>query len=314
MSLKYAFIFLIFISVTISAQPSFKCESDLSPQEALICEPQNIELQHLDRNLSDLYQANLTVDEKSVRKKQRKWINDRNECVDVSCLTESYYSQVKLLSDNLWKMRDELASCSQDKKAIAYLGMFNKLQKDNVQNLGNYYLSDIEFKDASKPGDGSVDLDSDGVIDQIVTIYLLKRGRNGASHIRARVDNLVTNFNGCLINIKNIGSLATAYSGSHGTESMDSFPMSSLADNIDYFHASSNKIAIKEIKNILSNSNFDTANFDLLRTFSYKGCAGGSLTDSFFAYDKKNKDLRKIYSRELECGKIYSQTFYYPIE
>lgn len=310
MNIRYFLIFLIFISVTASAQPSFKCEGDLSTQEELICAPENSELQRLDRNLSDLYQANLVIDERDIRAIQRKWVAGRNECVDVNCLTESYYSQVKLLSDNLWEKRDKFVSCSKDEKAIAYKGILNSLEQQNWSGLGNSYLSSIVFEKASRPGDGSVDLDRNGVVDQIAQISLLQMGKNIANHYN---EGLITTLNDCLINIQTIGSFTYAFTGSYGTETMDSFPMSYLSDSIESFDKTSNKMVTEEINRILSKDNFDTENLDLLRTFSHRGCGGGSMTDTFFAYDKKKRDLRKIYSRELECEKLYSQTFYYPL-
>lgn len=300
--------FLPFLAL---AQPSFECSGNLTKQEELICATENHQLQSLDRNLADLYYASLVIEKDVVRKNQKKWISSRNKCKDVICLTDSYYSQLKSLSDYLWENRNKIPACSNNRNIIAYKGMLSSLEKKNWRNLQKYYLSEIMYEKASRQGDGSVDLDRDGVIDVIAGVLVLEERKQRQIHYNKGI---ITKLDNCLINIQTIGSFSSPYSGSYGNQSMDSFPLSSLPNSIKIYSDPSNDLAINEIKRILSKDNFDMKNLSILRTYYHTGCAGGSLTDSLLAYDINLQDYRTIYSRKLACGKQKEQTFYYPIE
>ncbi len=311
MNIRIFLYLLSFFSAFSIAQPSFDCTGKLTTQEQLICAPENSALQTFDRNLSDLYKASLSINKEEVRANQKQWISKRNQCSDISCLTKSYYSQLKKLSDYLWEHRNEIPECTQNDSAIAYKGMFTSLEKRNIRTLHKYYLSEINFEKASRQGDGSVDLDQDGTTDLIAEVTFLEEGKiTPREHHRG----IITNLNGCLINIQNVGSFSSPYTGSHGSTSMGSFPVTALESTVKSFGDSSNEMAFNEIKRVLLKENFDTKNLSLLRTYYYTGCAGGSLTDSFLAYDIKLQDYIKVYSRELECGKLQQQSFFYPIK
>lgn len=89
---------LAILALSASSQAaSFNCDKAMSPVEIHIC--RDIELSKLDEELNSIYKIALQNKEqkKSIRNRQKKWIKERDECSNVSCIKNTYLNQIALL-------------------------------------------------------------------------------------------------------------------------------------------------------------------------------------------------------------------------
>jgi uncharacterized protein len=98
---KLVLIVLAWIFMSCSAHAaSFDCLKAQTRVGKLICS--DAELSKLDEELAITYTVALKTDEKgtAVRQRQREWLKERDQCVDVDCLKLSYRSRALAMSQS----------------------------------------------------------------------------------------------------------------------------------------------------------------------------------------------------------------------
>lgn len=86
-------------SLPLSHAASFDCSKASSVVEKSICD--NEELSALDERLSLLYREKYELDPNAQKKEQTLWLSERNKCLDVGCIKESYNNRISQLSGNV---------------------------------------------------------------------------------------------------------------------------------------------------------------------------------------------------------------------
>jgi uncharacterized protein len=84
---------------TAPATPSFDCSKARGRIEKLICA--DAQLAMLDRRVSDLFGVALTqaVGDADLKRSQRRWLGERDDCKESSCIATSYEARIKELSE-----------------------------------------------------------------------------------------------------------------------------------------------------------------------------------------------------------------------
>lgn len=79
---------------------SFDCAKAQSQVEKLICA--DVELSKLDEDMAAAYtkSANVSGGAASIRQGQKKWLKERNACVDAACVKNAYQSRAKTLAQS----------------------------------------------------------------------------------------------------------------------------------------------------------------------------------------------------------------------
>jgi uncharacterized protein len=93
----FRLLFALLLLPTASQSASFDCGKASSRVERLICT--NKEISALDDSLSELYSAEVERKEiVDLRASQKKWLANRNACVDVLCVTSHYERRIAELA------------------------------------------------------------------------------------------------------------------------------------------------------------------------------------------------------------------------
>lgn len=134
---------MVFLSQSINAQspqeakPSFDCAKASTKAEKMICNDESGELQNLDKQLFESYQAIKAKldenDKKALLDSQKSWLKTREKCESKECLKELLQHRIKELQNytahtgNVWLGTYEL-------QQNLYFGWF-KIQKCDTNNI-----------------------------------------------------------------------------------------------------------------------------------------------------------------------------------
>lgn len=88
---------ILIITPAKTVKPSFSCRNNFNKTEKLICS--NPELSLLDSKLSDVYKKH--SQDSLFHAKQVKWIEERNKCLSVECIKNSYRKRIKSIVSEL---------------------------------------------------------------------------------------------------------------------------------------------------------------------------------------------------------------------
>jgi len=158
---RITWIALTSLTLPVAAQAaSFDCIKAATNNEKLICS--DAALSRLDEDLSSAYKAALQnhSQSESIMQKQKRWIKERNACLDISCLQTQYKARIAQLSSF-----DNGAVACQTVADYANRGELEKLyvpeDKSIQAKIGKL------FGQTYQPGGTSwlVDLNDDGVPD-----------------------------------------------------------------------------------------------------------------------------------------------------
>ena len=141
---------IVFATFTVNVHAaSFDCAEAGTDVEKIICA--NTELSKLDEKLSKLYKEIFIKipDEESFKQSQRKWIEWRNRCNDITCIRDRYMERIEALNqENQFKSEESysLVMSKNDKLCDHMLDLFNEDISKYGWNGDSHQEKHEEFK------------------------------------------------------------------------------------------------------------------------------------------------------------------------
>ena len=99
---------------------SFDCSKHLTKIERMICDEPKISF--MDEALSLIYRK-LTAEQSQIKREQARWLRERDQCADASCVASAYRNQ-------LLSLADQIPSAERRPESSSLLGFAGKWEYD----------------------------------------------------------------------------------------------------------------------------------------------------------------------------------------
>jgi len=171
MNKQWVVLVLLVLGTNFAFAASFDCDKASTKVEKMICADPG--LSKLDEELGNAYSnaRDTSPAPNELKRKQRDWINARNECGDLQCLYGVYKSRIDVLNKFLLNSKLNTISvaseniCSDIKKKLhTIVSNVESINVGDRREIDSYKLSEGVGSPGMFPG---VDIDLDGKVDEV---------------------------------------------------------------------------------------------------------------------------------------------------
>lgn len=120
-----------------SARPSFDCSKARSRIDKLVCA--NAELAALDRRVAELFELAMSQapDAGDIKRAQRRWLRDRNDCQDAACMRSQYEQRIRALETYTGRLPAALVQTMCERLETPETRAEILAHKDGIEDINN---------------------------------------------------------------------------------------------------------------------------------------------------------------------------------